>query len=193
MWKQKQLCCLQERIYKQFFFNIKITEDSPNSACGWPTHTRLYVICSLVFLVVVVRDIWVSGFNSVVNYKLNLPSAIWPELKNNRTFVKVQPWGRTATSILTLFPSFVSPALLLNGFLALTGRKKQTLSCKESKVQAAAPCDFLNGTSLITFYIVIGWKKEAGTSCLSKARTPRMKIANVRISLSSPSEYSREC
>lgn len=57
-------------------------------------------------------------------------------------------------------------------------------------MQAAAPCDFLNGTSLITFCIVIGWKQEAGTSCLSKATTPQMKTANVCVSLSSPSERS---
>lgn len=72
-------------------------------------------------------------------------------------------------SILTLFRSFGSLPLLLNGFLALKGRKKQTLSCKESKVQAATPCDFLNGTSLITFCIVIGWLQQAGTSCFREA------------------------
>lgn len=30
-----------------------------------------------------------------------------------------------------------------------------------------ATCDFLNGTFIIKFHVVIGWLQEAGTSCLS--------------------------
>lgn len=42
-------------------------------------------------------------------------------------------------------------------------------------MQAATPCDFLNGTSLITFCIVIGQLQEAGTSRLREAATSSMK------------------
>ncbi len=85
---------------------------------------------------------------------------------HNRTFLKEQCWGTKAGSILTLFPHLVSPPLLLNRFLALTGRKKQNLSWGESKVQRTT-CDFLNGTFIFEFCVVIGWLQEAGTSCLN--------------------------
>ncbi len=71
-----------------------------------------------------------------------------------------------AGSILTLFPYVVSPPQLLNGFLALTGRKKQSRSWEESRVQRGT-CDFLNGTFIVKCCVVIGWLQEAGSSCLS--------------------------
>lgn len=103
--------------------------------------------------------------DSKAKFKPRFYITVQPELKNcDRTFLKDQWWGTMAVCILTLFPCAVSPLLLLNGFLALTGRKKQSLPCKESKVQAAKTCDFLNGTFIIRFYIVIGWMQEAGIS-----------------------------
>lgn len=76
-----------------------------------------------------------------------------------------------AGSILTLFPCSVSPPLLLNGFLALTGRKKQSLSWEESRVPRVT-WDFLNGTFLVKYCAVIGRLREAGTSCWSVVEWP---------------------
>lgn len=81
---------------------------------------------------------------------------------NDRTFLREQHSGTMTRSILTLFPSVISPPLLLNGFLALTGRKKQSLSLQESRVLRGM-WDFLNGTFIFKYCAVIGWLQEAGT------------------------------